>query len=166
MEHNKRFASISGDELQRLAQLYPWWGAAKMVSASRGGNIEDSILLATRLRQRLTPSSSLLKEIDTSELKRSATLGIIDQFLLAEEHRIIIDDQTTDASLAKVESNDEDDEEFLSEELAEIYAKQHLFDAAIEIYEKLSLQDSQKSIYFAELIEDLKSRQSAENNKK
>ena len=84
------------------------------------------------------------------------TLSLIDDFIgSGDHHRIVIGEQTGEESMAVFGSGDEDDEEFVSEELAEIYAKQGLFDEAIAIYRKLSLQDLQKSIYFAELIGQL-----------
>lgn len=84
------------------------------------------------------------------------TLSLIDDFIgSGDHHRIVIGEQTGEESMAVFGAGDEDDEEFVSEELAEIYAKQGLFDEAIAIYRKLSLQDLQKSIYFAELIGQL-----------
>ena len=46
----------------------------------------------------------------------------------------------------------------VSEDLAEIYANQGLYDEAIDTYRKLSLLNSEKSIYFAGLIAKLKEK--------
>ena len=94
------------------------------------------------------------------------TLSLIDDFIgSGDHHRIVIGEQTGEESMAHFGGEDDDDEEFVSEELAEIYAKQGLFDEAIAIYRKLSLQNSQKSIYFAELIGQLNERTTQEGDK-
>lgn len=146
--------------LAELVERYPWWGAARMALHNRSGaDVPDSVLYAAKVRGRLAPVAPQLKFIDSAELRRSETLGIIDEFLRVGEHRIVIAEQTTDVALDVVDTEEDDEDEFVSEELAEIYASQGLFDQAIDTYRKLSLQNSQKSIYFAELIEALKRNQ-------
>ena len=46
--------------------------------------------------------------------------------------------------------------EIVSEQLAEIYLKQGMKKEAIEMYRKLSLQNPEKSIYFAKILEKIK----------
>ena len=160
------FDTATTEQLGEWRARYPWWGAAKSALHKRGERIEGSVLYALRLRELRAPIAPLLKTVKAEELRRSQMLNIIDDFLLEGEHRIVIDEATTDAPIESANStSDELEEEFISEELAEIYAKQHLFDLAIEIYQKLSLQDTQKSVYFAKLIEALK-KQSLEQDKK
>ena len=144
-------------ELVELRDRYPWWCGIHIAASELGVPTKDSYLLASRLRSRRLPAASLLKEIRPEEFERSEMLGLIDAFIHSgDHHKIVVKEGTTEESLA-VESEDEmeEEEDFVSEELAEIYAKQQLFDQAIAIYQKLSLQNPQKSIYFAELIEQL-----------
>ena len=46
----------------------------------------------------------------------------------------------------------------ISEDLAEIYEKQGLYCEAIDTYRKLSLLNSEKSVYFARQIADIESK--------
>lgn len=104
--------------------------------------------------------------VETPE-EGDSTLSLIDDFISSgDHHRIVIGEQTTEESMATFGGETDDDDDFVSEELAEIYAKQGLFDDAIAIYRKLSLQDLQKSVYFAELIGQLCERMAQEGQKK
>lgn len=51
---------------------------------------------------------------------------------------------------------EEEQYDFVTETLAQIYAEQGYTDKAIEIYTKLSLQSPEKNVYFASLIDKLK----------
>lgn len=157
---------IPTQRLQEWAKKYPWWGAVKIALDDKGERVEQGVVYAARARERLAPPVPQTKNFSSEEFNRNETLDIIDDFLLVGEHRIVVDELTSDEALDRNQPIGEDEDEFVSEELAEIYVKQHLFDLAIEIYEKLSLQDSQKSVYFAELIEELKKRSLEEDNKK
>ena len=53
----------------------------------------------------------------------------------------------------------DEEDEVVSEELAEIYLAQGLRDEALAIYRKLSLRNPEKSVYFAELIDKIEKKQ-------
>ena len=92
-----------------------------------------------------------LHKIDIELLTKITSSDIIDRFLRAETHRIVAEEGEVESEIVtEAELQDEDD--MVSEELAEVYLAQGLKDMAIETYRKLSLLNPEKSIYFAELI--------------
>ena len=83
---------------------------------------------------------------------------IIDKFL-ASPQKISAAHERSDGEIAEnLTTEPIINDDFVTETLAKIYAEQGYFSKAIEVYEKLSLQNSKKSIYFATLIEGLKKK--------
>ncbi|MDE6827934.1 MAG: hypothetical protein K2P46_04365, partial [Alistipes sp.] len=76
---------------------------------------------------------------------------LIDRFLQQTDLRIVAEEGEPETEVLTEPSFGEDDE-VVSERLAEIYLAQGLHDRAASIYRKLSLRNPEKSIYFAELI--------------
>ncbi len=85
----------------------------------------------------------------------TSSSDIIDAFLTRTNLRIVANES---GDKIEVETSLEfgDDDDLVSEELAKIYLAQGLNDRAIDIYTQLSLLNSEKSSYFAELIENIK----------
>ena len=91
------------------------------------------------------------QSIDVERLTKITSEDIIDKFLRADSHRIVAEEgEVTQEIVVEAAFDDEDD--MVSEELAEIYLAQGLKDMAKETYRKLSLLNPEKSIYFAEII--------------
>ena len=94
------------------------------------------------------------KEIDIERLMHLTSDDIIDRFLRTSHGRIVAEEgEPTDEIV--VEADIDDEEDMVSEELAEVYLAQGLKDMAIETYRKLSLLNPEKSVYFAGLIEKI-----------
>ncbi len=142
------------NNIEQLLEQYPWWSALRLaVARNSEGEIKDA---ATRLIAMLHPTATLrLEEIDLERLRHVSEEDIIERFLKLDDYRIVAKDGD-DSDLATPEL--EDDEELVSEEIAEIYEKQGLYAEAIATYRKLSLLNSEKSIYFARLISDIEKK--------
>ena len=141
--------------LEELVERYPWFTAARLrLLRERGIETADA---SSRLLAELHPTATIKhQEIDVETMCRLSTGDIIDRFLKRNDYRITAEDGDAD-DISKVEIEDVDD--LVSEELAELYANQHLYAEAIDTYRKLSLLNSEKSIYFAGLIAQLERKQ-------
>ena len=142
------------NNIEQLLEQYPWWSAVRLaIVRTSQGEITDA---ATRLVAMLHPTATLRPaDIDLERLRHVSTEDIIDRFLKLEDYRIVAKDGD-DSDLATPQM--EDDDELVSEEIAEIYEKQGLYADAIATYRKLSLLNSEKSIYFARLISDIEKK--------
>ena len=89
--------------------------------------------------------------VDASALTQLSSEEIIDRFLQEEDLRIVAGEGEPEEEVV-LQPELDDDDEVVTEELAEIYLAQGLRDKSVAIYRKLSLRNPEKSIYFAELI--------------
>ena len=147
-------ATLEHKNIEQLLEQYPWWSALRLaITRKNNGKIEDP---ATRLIAMLHPTATLqTEEIDLEALRHVSAEDIIERFLKLDDYRIVAKDGD-DSDLATPEI--EDDDELVSEEIAEIYEKQGLYAEAIATYRKLSLLNSEKSIYFARLISEIENK--------
>ena len=145
--YNKGKAAEDSSALASLKERYPWWNTPRLMVVRANGDAEEA---TDRLVAMLHPQATIAFEsIDPAIITRLSEEDIIDRFLQRGDYRIVAEDGDAD-DISKLEN--EEDEDMVSEELAEIYQKQGLYDEAIVTYRKLSLLNSEKSIYFAELI--------------
>ena len=140
---NERW-SASGGENEPLTS-----GADGQNNACERG--ENSVVEELCLRPQI-----IGKDIDIERLVRLTSEDIIDKFLSTEHHRIVAEEGEPESDIV-VQAEFDDEDDFVSEELAEVYLAQGLKDMAKETYRKLSLVNPEKSIYFAGLIEKIDS---------
>ena len=125
---------LDASTLDELIARYPWFTAAR------------------NLKARLDGVNNSRYEIDVEKLAEESEGELINRFLRMGDFRIVAEEGEVEEEV-RTEAEFDDEDDLVSEELAEIYLSQGLKCEAIEIYRKLSLLNSEKSIYFAEKIE-------------
>ena len=123
---------ISVAELDAVLEKYPWFSAAQQLKDSLEG-------------------AKLRYDVDVEKIAEISEGEIINRFLRKNDYRIVAEDGDVDGDV-RTEADIDDEDDIVSEELAEIYLSQGLKCEAIAIYRKLSLLNSEKSVYFAEKI--------------
>ena len=97
------------------------------------------------------------KEENKKEDKNLSKNEIIDKFI-AENPQISRPKQEFYDPFVVAQASVVDQENIISETLATIYLNQGYVEKAISVYQKLSLKNPEKSVYFAELIEKAKNK--------
>ena len=129
------------------AESYPWCTVLRVVSDN--GSALQRLLATNRGVSQID-----LLDIDVESLTEVTSGQLIDRFLKMDDYRIVAEEgDEADSIVTEAAFDDEDD--IVSEEIAEIYVAQGLKMQAIEIYRKLSLLNPKKSAYFADQIEKL-----------
>lgn len=158
MERFKEYMRTAGQSpapepatMDSLVAEFPWFTAARAVKSKIADSADPllDILNTNRL-----VSSLRLKPVDIERLAAVTEGEIIDKFLRLGDYRIVAD-ETVDADAVRTEADLDDEDDLVSEELAEVYIAQGMKEDAIAIYRKLSLLNTEKSVYFAEKIEKL-----------
>ena len=118
---------------------------------------ELKAIIAARLKAMEDEKLQKEDKADQAEKKLSRK-ELIDKFI-AENPSISKPKAEFFNPISVAQNSITDHGEIVSETLAKIYFKQGYFDKAISIYEKLSLKNPEKSVYFAAQIEMIKASQ-------
>jgi tetratricopeptide (TPR) repeat protein len=113
----------------------------------------------------LTMKSKDAAEVSKEEVKQplKSTKDLIDNFIAVKNKRINISNEPlTPQEQGKLSLVDNED--FVTETLANIYAKQGKYSKAIKIYQQLILNFPEKSTFFASRIRFLREKMEYDNN--
>lgn len=105
----------------------------------------------------LEENTSLI-QAETNEPKREEKVDLIEQFIKINptiQPRLEITPVQNERNELKEEEDNENDE-FITETLSRIYLKQGHYQKAIDSFRRLSLKFPEKSVYFAQQIEEIK----------
>ena len=138
----------SDEAIRGFFRRFGWFAPVRILLEQCSGAPDAVLSVAAPWREE---SSLRLGRIDAGALVRLTSEEVIDRFLREEDLRIVADEHAPEEEVRTEPDLDEEDE-VVSEELAEIYLSQGLRDKAAAIYRKLSLLNPEKSVYFAELI--------------
>ena len=138
----------SDEVIRSLAARCEWFAPVRILLEASSGEPDAVLSVTAPWREE---SSLRLRGIDVGALVRLTSEEVIDRFLREEDLRIVADEHAPEEEVRTEPDLDEEDE-VVSEELAEIYLSQGLRDKAAAIYRKFSLLNPEKSVYFAELI--------------
>ena len=144
-------------ELDELLGRYEWFTVARCVRLrQRGGDPSEDGRLRFAAQDRA--AGTAVPKVDAQRLTARGEDDLIDDFLRAGDYRIVAEEGEAGDEVKTVADFDDEDD-LVTEELAEIYRQQGLIDEACAIYRKLSLRNPEKSVYFAELIDEIASEE-------
>ena len=118
----------------------------------------DSLIFTTEYRLEVNENENVpIEEIAPSlPVKSGKGIRLIDKFLEAQPKMPQIKEKESSSTLDAKSTQEDENEDSVTETLASIYARQGYYKKAVQIFEKLSLKYPEKSTYFAAQIEKIK----------
>lgn len=142
---------LAPEELDALVAAYGWCSPLRILREVQTGKTDPLLTVMAPWRAQ---SSLRQCPVAPESFAAASADDPIDRFLQQTDLRIVAQEGEPESEV-RTAPELSDEEEVVSEQLAEIYRAQGLNDRAAAIYRKLSLLNPEKSVYFAELIAKL-----------
>ena len=134
----------SDEVIRSLAARCEWFAPVRILLEASSGEPDAVLSVTAPWREE---SSLRLRGIDVGALVRLTSEEVIDRFLREEDLRIVADEHAPEEEVRTEPDLDEEDE-VVSEELAEIYLSQGLRDKDGSDLSQIKLLNPEKSVYF------------------
>lgn len=136
------------------------WSASTIVSEDKKEKEEQQVSSPSKFSDWLFAMKGATDKTEKEEEKQPSLMSskeLIDKFIKSKPRKIDVSkDPVTPQEMGKLSLVE--DEGFVTETLAEIYAKQGKYQKAIKIYEQLSLNNPEKKVFFASRIRFLREK--------
>lgn len=146
LQDSKSLKKVSQDALLDFEQKYPYCDILSLIVNKKhfieNGNL-SLVNMINYISKTNNPGLSFVSVVDVSEKKKVSKSKDKKKKKASKKETI---EKTDKIDLKKG---------IVSEQLAKIYVKQGMIDEAIEMYRQLSLQNPEKSAYFAEILKKL-----------
>ncbi len=140
--------------LDAVLARHPWFTTARVLRQVASG--EEDPMLDLHLHSWPRPRVMLVGGGTDGRADTKKPDDAIDRFLAHGDYKIVPGEGVGEDNAAAASEYFDIEDGMLTEELALIYLSQGLRDEARKIYERLSLQNPEKSVYFARLIAQCK----------
>lgn len=150
LKPNNRYSEIKEQIPAHFVVYNPQEELSRLIEEKEVQQEHDFLFWINNLDNKKTKSTSGKKSPDHVQ-------NLLDQFLATKRSRPIKNAEFYKAE-TKAEESEVDKMEVVSETLCALYEKQGYFMKAIEGYKKLSLQNPDKSAYFAALIKKIETK--------
>lgn len=136
------------------------WSASTIVLEDKKEKEEQQVSSPSKFSDWLFAMKGATDKTEKEEEKQPSLMSskeLIDKFIKSKPRKIDVSkDPVTPQEMGKLSLVE--DEGFVTETLAEIYAKQGKYQRAIKIYEQLSLNNPEKKVFFASRIRFLREK--------
>jgi len=151
--YNQEIEPIEEEKVEEIIKQESVVKESPVIEFSKEDKLSFSEWLQLTKVKPIVREEKIAEKIEFSEVK-SKKMELIDKFI--ETNPKIIADKNAPINNSIIESQPQDSATLMTETLARVYLEQKKYQKAIEAYEILILKYPEKSVFFADRIENIK----------